>query len=198
MHYRTEGQVDWTPWLTETSEPQAEFVGLPGQVYTFRVQAADNVNNPAAWLEAGPVAIAAMARYYHHGDQRARPEQGRRVAMRQGDVVCYLHGDHLGSVSLTTDSQRTVVSEGRRMRALRRGLSRACRGERWTEGSTPTDFGFTSQRADSFGLMDYKARYYSAYHQPDCRRGQSQKRIGLPGSITPLAGMPIFVTWSFV
>ncbi|MEW5959022.1 MAG: hypothetical protein AB1801_14920 [Chloroflexota bacterium] len=112
---RAEGQVDWMPWLTETSEPQAKFVGLPGQVYTSlaEVQAVDNINNPGEWVQAGPVAIASVTRYYHHGDQRARPEQGRRVAMRQGDAVYYLHGDHLGSVSLTTDSQGTVVSEGR-------------------------------------------------------------------------------------
>ncbi|MEW5960981.1 MAG: fibronectin type III domain-containing protein [Chloroflexota bacterium] len=49
VHYRAEGQIDWTPWLTGTGEPQAEFVGLPGEVYTFRVQAVDNVNNASAF-----------------------------------------------------------------------------------------------------------------------------------------------------
>ncbi|MEW5959071.1 MAG: RHS repeat-associated core domain-containing protein, partial [Chloroflexota bacterium] len=145
VHYRTEGQVDWTAWLTGTGEPQAEFVGLPGEQYYFRVQAVDNVNNVSDWLEAGPVAIASVTKYYHHG--------GQRVAMRQGDEVYYLHGDHLGSVSLTTDSQGVVVSEGRYL---------PYGEDRWAAGSTPTDFGFTSQRKErGFGLMDYNARYYS-------------------------------------
>ncbi|MEW5956655.1 MAG: fibronectin type III domain-containing protein [Chloroflexota bacterium] len=104
VHYRTEGQVDWTPWLTGTTEPQAGFVGLPGQQYYFRAQAVDNVNNAGEWVEGGPVTIASVTKYYHFGDQR--------VAMRQGDEVYYLHGDHLGSVSLTTDSDGAVVSEG--------------------------------------------------------------------------------------
>ena len=69
------------------------------------------------------------------------------------DEVYYLHGDNLGSTSLTTDDAGEVVSE---VRYHPYGL------ERWTAGETPTDFGFTSQRAEkSFGLMDYNARYYS-------------------------------------
>ena len=73
--------------------------------------------------------------------------------MRQADEVYYLHGDHLGSTSLTTDNAGVVVSE---VRYHPYGL------ERWTAGESPTDFGFTSQRNEkSFGLLDYKARYYS-------------------------------------
>ncbi|MEW5958848.1 MAG: RHS repeat-associated core domain-containing protein [Chloroflexota bacterium] len=107
----------------------------------------DNVNNAGAWLEAGPVTIAGVTKYYHHG--------GQRIAMRQGDEVYYLHGDHLGPVSLTTDSDGEVVSEGRYL---------PYGEDRWTDGSTPTDFGFTAQRAErGFGLMDYNARYYSPY-----------------------------------
>ncbi|MEW5959069.1 MAG: RHS repeat-associated core domain-containing protein [Chloroflexota bacterium] len=147
VHYRVEGQVDWTPWLTGTGEPQAEFVGLPGEVYTFRAQAVDNVNNPGGWLAAGPVTIASVTKYYTFG--------GQRVAMRQGDVVYYLHGDHLGSTSLTTDQAGEIVAE---TRYLPYGE------ERWTgDTSQPTDFTFTGQRKDGFGLMDYNARYYSPY-----------------------------------
>ena len=65
----------------------------------------------------------------------------------------YLHGDHLGSTSLTTDNAGVVVSE---VRYHPYGL------ERWTAGESPTDFGFTSQRKDSYiKLLDYNARYYS-------------------------------------
>jgi hypothetical protein len=45
---------------------------------------------------------------------------GRRVAMRVDDgptdVVYYLHGDHLGSTSLTTDSSGDIVAEQRYLR----------------------------------------------------------------------------------
>jgi RHS repeat-associated protein len=68
-------------------------------------------------------------------------------------VVYYLHGDHLGSTSLTTDQSGAVVAE---TRYLPYGQ------ERWTSGATPTDFTFTGQRNEAgFGLMDYNARYYS-------------------------------------
>jgi RHS repeat-associated protein len=32
--------------------------------------------------------------------------------------------------------------------------------EGWTDGTQPTDFTFTGQRREGFGLMDYQARYY--------------------------------------
>jgi hypothetical protein len=69
----------WTSWLTHTSQTQAPFVGEAGESYFFQVRAMDNVNNASAWVEAGPVTVSAVTKYYYHGDQR--------VAMRQGDVV---------------------------------------------------------------------------------------------------------------
>jgi len=33
---------------------------------------------------------------------------------------------------------------------------------RWTRGASLTDFSFTGQRRDGFGLLDYHARFYSA------------------------------------
>ncbi len=79
---------------------------------------------------------------------------GQRVAIRQGSEVYYLGGDHLGSTSLTTDSSGGIISE---VRYLPYGQVR------WSNGTSVTDFGFTSQRNEaSFGLLDYNARYYSA------------------------------------
>jgi len=53
-------------------------------------------------------------------------------------TLTYLHGDHLGSVSLTTNASGQKVSEQRYKPY----------GEvRWASGSMPTDFTFTSQRA---------------------------------------------------
>ena len=83
-----------------------------------------------------------MTRYYYLG--------GQRVAMRQGGVLTYLHGDHLGSASLATDVSGVKVSE---MRYLPYGGTRS--------GSMPTDRQFTGQRWESsLGFYDYVARQY--------------------------------------
>jgi RHS repeat-associated protein len=64
----------------------------------------------------------------------------------------FIHSDHLGSTSLTTDISGTVVAE---TRYLPYGE------ERWITGTLVTDFTFTGQRAErGFALMDYNARYY--------------------------------------
>jgi RHS repeat-associated protein len=134
----------WTSWLTNTSQTQAPFVGEAGESYFFQVRATDHVNNESVWVEAGPVAVSAVTKYYYHGSQR--------VAMRQGDVVYFIHSDHLGSTSLTTDITGTLVAE---TRYLPYGE------ERWITGTLVTDFTFTGQRAErGFGLLDYNARYY--------------------------------------
>jgi len=121
---------------------------------------------------------------------------GARVAMRDGAAapLTYLHGDHLGSTSLTTNASGQKVSEqpfGR----LRAGCYKpgACperqrRGEvRWSGGAgMPTDFTFTSQRAGPANyvgsLMDYVARGYS----PALGRFISADTI-VPGAGNPAA-----------
>jgi RHS repeat-associated protein len=144
VQYKVGAGGAWVSWLMHTSQTQAPFVGERDQSYYFRVQATDNVNNASAWVEAGPVVVSAVTKYYMFG--------GQRVAMRQGDVVYYLHSDHLGSSSLTTDQSGAPVAE---TRYLPYGE------ERWTNEAQPTDFTFTGQRAErGFGLMDYNARYY--------------------------------------
>jgi len=144
----------WTTWLTATIQTEATFLGQSNQTYYFRIQATDNVSNTSAWIESGPVTIQTVRKNYHLG--------GQLVATRRGDEVYFIHGDHpstalracLGSTSLTTDINGTVVAE---TRYLPYGE------ERWTAGDAqPTDFTFTGQRAErGFGLMDYKARYYN-------------------------------------
>jgi RHS repeat-associated protein len=72
--------------------------------------------------------------------------------MRQGGTVNFLHGDHLGSTSLTTDQNGNVVA---------RQLYDAWGNVR-LRGDLKTDLGYTSQREDvSTNLMFYRARYYS-------------------------------------
>jgi RHS repeat-associated protein len=74
------------------------------------------------------------------------------MAMRQDDVVYFIHADHLGSTSLTTDITGTLVAE---TRYLPYGE------ERWITGTLVTDFTFTGQRADSYiKLMEMGARWY--------------------------------------
>ncbi len=147
-HYEVqvkEAGGSWTAWLSDVSYSQAIYVGGAGKSYTFQIKATDNVNNESVWVESGSVSVEAVTKYYTFG--------GQKVAMRQGSEVYYLGGDHLGSTSLTTDSAGGVVSE---VRYLPYGEVR------WSNGTSVTDFGFTSQRNEaSFGLLDYNARYYS-------------------------------------
>jgi RHS repeat-associated protein len=76
------------------------------------------------------------------------------VALRAGGTVAYLHGDHLGSATLTTDGGGNWVGEARYTPygEMRRDYPR---------GVIPTDRLYTGQRAEAFGLYDYRARYYS-------------------------------------
>ncbi|MCL5998530.1 MAG: hypothetical protein M1546_21115 [Chloroflexi bacterium] len=97
--------------------------------------------------------------YYYFGDQR--------VAMRQTNVgtgvstVYWLHGDHLGSASLTTTSSGAVVPNS----VTRYKPFGEIRYPSSGSSSLPTDRTFTGQRSEkaSFAgsLMDYGARFYS-------------------------------------
>ncbi|MBN1427227.1 MAG: hypothetical protein JXB07_02505 [Anaerolineae bacterium] len=126
---------------------------VPDNSTTFlRVQTKDNAGNLAAWVtmftfrygSSGGGTPVGVTKYYYLG--------GQRVAMRTSEGVFYLNGDHLGSTSLVTNQDGTPVSESRYLPF----------GEPyWTDGDQVTDYTFTGQRDDGFGLMDYNARYYS-------------------------------------
>jgi len=163
VQYRV-GTGEWVDWYVGATETEAPFVGQTGQTYTFRVRAWDNVNNASGWAESAPVTVSAVRKNYFFG--------GQLVATRLGGAVYYIHSDHLGSVSLTTDASAAVVAE---TRYLPYG------GERWTSGAPVTDFGFTGQRREAgFGLYHYRARYYS----PGLGRFVS------PDSLVPQPGNP--------
>jgi len=80
---------------------------------------------------------------------------GQRIAMRQGVPVTYLHGDSLGSASLTTSD----ATPGVKLSELRYTSF----GEvRYQGGQTATDKRFTGQRQEAgIGLYDYGARFDS-------------------------------------
>jgi RHS repeat-associated protein len=79
------------------------------------------------------------------------------VAMRRNGVVTYLHGDHLGSTSLVTNDTGGFVA---RVLYYPYGETRYEAGPGGTAGTLPTDYQFTGQRKEGFGLYDYQARFY--------------------------------------
>jgi RHS repeat-associated protein len=116
----------------------------PGQTCIFHLTATDHVGNQAS-AEATS-GLPRVTKYFYHG--------GKRVAMRSGGQVYYLHGDHLGSASLTTNESGEVVS---------RQLYHPFGTVRYSEGTLPTDFTYTGQRAIAgTGLVYMHARYYHA------------------------------------
>ena len=75
---------------------------------------------------------------------------GLRIAVKRGSDLFHLHGDHLGSTSLTTAG--SVVEASRAYYAY--GAERAATGD------LQTDRTFTGQKSDATGLLYYNARYY--------------------------------------
>jgi RHS repeat-associated protein len=137
-----EDEGTWQTFSTECGGDDTHD-GQPGHTYTFRLAASDNVSN-AASLEVEAV-FPYVKKYYY--------ANGQRVAMRQEGVVYYIHSDHLGSTSLTTDQNQQVVA---RQRYYPYGTPR------WSQGTLPTDYTFTGQRDEAgLGLMHYGARFYS-------------------------------------
>ena len=73
-----------------------------------------------------------------------------RIAVKRGSTLYHLHGDHLGSTSLTTAG--SVVEASRAYYAYG--------AERSASGTLQTDRTFTGQKSDATGLFYYNARYY--------------------------------------
>jgi RHS repeat-associated protein len=122
-----------------------EYSADTGKHYTFRLTATDNAGNRASVMDAP--SVGAETKYYVFG--------GRRVAVRSGGTVYWLHGDHLGSMSLTTNGSGDEVG---------RQLYRPFGAVRWVTGTLQTEFGFTGQRGNSHvRLIDYHARWYDPY-----------------------------------
>jgi RHS repeat-associated protein len=72
--------------------------------------------------------------------------------MRKDGVVTYMHGDHLGSTSLTTNQAGAVIA---------RVLYYPYGEVRYTEGTLQTDYGYTGQRRDSYTqLLEMGVRWY--------------------------------------
>jgi RHS repeat-associated protein len=94
------------------------------------------IDNTFEWSAAG-----GLVKYYSHG--------GQVIAMRNAAGLHWMFGDHLGSASTV----RTPAGTNVRQRYLPFGRVRGAAG-------LPTEYGFTGQRLDPSGLMDYNARQY--------------------------------------
>ena len=92
-------ELTWSAWLSETTALSALFLGQDNTDYTFRVRATDWVGNLSDWISSSELTPEPITKYYQHGSSR--------IALRRGAAVYYLHGDHLGSTSLTTDGSGT-------------------------------------------------------------------------------------------
>ena len=75
---------------------------------------------------------------------------GLRIAVKRGNTLFHLHGDHLGSTSLTTRGSSETASRA----------DYAYGAERSASGDLKTDHTFTGQKRDATGLMYYNACYY--------------------------------------
>ena len=73
-----------------------------------------------------------------------------RITVKRGNTLYHLHGDHLGSTSLTTRGSSTTASRA----------YYAYGSERSATGDLRTDRTFTGQKRDATGLLYYNARYY--------------------------------------
>jgi len=100
--------------------------------------------------------------------------QRERIASPASDTTIYLHGDHLGSVSVATDNDRRVLSR----------QDYTPWGEVRAGGVAQTTLDFTGQRRDGTGLLYYGARYYD----PQLGRFLSSDSI-VPGRASGKGGM---------
>jgi RHS repeat-associated protein len=73
----------------------------------------------------------------------------RLIAQREGEILRYIHQDHLTGTSVMSSSSGVLISG---IKYYPYGSARS--------GSVPTDKQFTGQRLDDTGLYYYGARYY--------------------------------------
>ena len=86
---------------------------------------------------------------YEIGTQKSKTENnGQRIALRMDGVLTYLHGDHLGSTVLETNSSGGAI----------RDQTYLAYGKQRDSGKVATDHRFTGQKEDGSGLQYFNAR----------------------------------------
>ncbi len=145
----------WQTWKSATTATSATYSGAYGNTYAFRVRARDQVDNQGVWSAVVTTTMISIVKYYYFGSQRVamRGCAGTNGSCRPNSAtstLSYLHADHLGSASLSTNATGGKVSE---MRYYPYGEMRS--------GAMATDRQYTGQRREiGLGLYDYNARYY--------------------------------------
>jgi RHS repeat-associated protein len=109
------------------------------------------------------VADGIVTKYYYAGTQR--------IAFRKAEALYFVISDYLGSTSIVTDANGTVVSETK---------YKAWGEIRQNTGTSPTNYTYTGQYSytTGFGLMFYNARWYD----PSLRRFAQADTI-IPGGV---------------
>jgi RHS repeat-associated protein len=138
--------------ITEYHTPTAKFIYDGDGTRVLQVQISGTQIITTAYAGTLEVQITATQRitktYYSAGSQLI----AMRVITSGGNALYFLHGDHLGSTSLTTDSSGSVVA---------RQLYDAWGNLRVKGTGLPTDVGYTGQRFDSYiKLVQMGARWY--------------------------------------
>ena len=129
-------------------QARSKALTLPGNTATVRVELFNYMTD--GWIALDDVTLSGptVTKYYYLG--------GQRIAQRQGGVLTYLHGDHLGSASLATNAGGANITDSD-TRYYPYGVTRP--GLAGT--GLPTDRRFTGQREEaSLGFYDYGARPY--------------------------------------
>jgi hypothetical protein len=85
-----------------------------------------------------------ITKYYDFG--------GKRIAMRVGTTLTYLHSDHLGSASLATNASGGIEWQAR---------YKPFGETRWTSGTLTTNRKFNGMKEEATlgGIYDFNARY---------------------------------------
>ncbi len=141
----------WTRLLDRSQATSYNFEGpVSGHTYKFRVQSFDDYGGQSAWTESGTCLITPVGirKYYKFGSQT--------VAMRSNGAVTYFAGDQVSSTSVVTSDTGQVIAQSRYKPY---GEVASVSG---VSGQLPTDKTYTGQRFESFGLMDYGARFYDS------------------------------------
>jgi RHS repeat-associated protein len=125
------------PFFTNDGNPQR--TGAGGKQVKGTVNGVTTYYVGAYYQKEGTV----VTKYYYAGAER--------VAMRQGGVLYYIFGDHLGSTAVVKNTQGGKTE----LRYTAWGTTR------YEYGSTPTERRYTGQReVDDIGLYFYNARWY--------------------------------------
>lgn len=101
------------------------------------------------------VGSGTLRSYFFAGERRLAIRERIQTTLTSGNVVSFLVGDHLGSTSVTVNSNGQVIAD---LRYTAWGETRCCYGG---AAATPTQRRFTGQLEDvGTGLYFYNARFY--------------------------------------